>query len=98
MSDLDVSKSSVTNGKATTSLILGVISILLVFVPFLGLILGVIGLILGIIGLIDIKDSKQVGKKLAISGIVCSSLGILLPLVLAVIAYLALTNVAATLS
>ncbi|AIF42880.1 DUF4190 domain-containing protein [Virgibacillus sp. SK37] len=92
MSSLEVSKRSMTNSKATASLILGVISIVLLIIPFAGLILAVVGLTLGIIGWREIKRLKQEGKKIAISGIVCSSLGILLPMISSIIASVALFN------
>jgi len=92
MRNLGVMK-NVTNGKATASLILGVISIVLVFIPFAGFILGIIGLIIGIKGIREIKHLNQEGKKTAISGIICSSLGILLPIILAIIGYMAYMNV-----
>ncbi|WP_164669669.1 hypothetical protein [Virgibacillus doumboii] len=47
MSNVEVSESSVTNGKATASLIIGVFSIAFVIIPFIGLILGIVGLTLG---------------------------------------------------
>lgn len=91
MNNLGVIK-NVTNTKATASLIIGIISIALVFIPFAGFILGVIGLIIGIIGIREINHYNQEGKKNAISGVVFSSLGILLPISLAIIGYLSYTN------
>lgn len=89
---------SVTNSKATASLVIGAISIALTLVPIVGLILGVIGLFLGIIGLKEIKHLKQKGKNLAVSGIVCSCLGILFPIVLAIVGYIAYMGVTSTIS
>ncbi|HLR52632.1 MAG TPA: DUF4190 domain-containing protein, partial [Candidatus Avamphibacillus sp.] len=74
-----------TNGKAKTSLILGIISVFLWILPFIGSIPGVIGLVLGIIGLNEIAKQKQRGKKTAIFGVACSILGILSPFILAII-------------
>lgn len=96
MSDIGVSGNNVTNIKATTSLIIGVLSIVFVIIPFIGFILGLAGLIVGIIGLREMKRLNQAGKKTAVSGIVCSSLGILLPIILAVIGYIAFMNVDST--
>ncbi|TRM11729.1 DUF4190 domain-containing protein [Lentibacillus cibarius] len=93
MSSPEIANGNVTNGKATASLILGVISIVLSIVPLGGLILGIIGLIIGVIGLREIKRFKQGNKKIALSGIVCSSLGILLPIVLSVVGYMAYMTV-----
>jgi len=89
VSNFDVTKNNVTNGKAITSLVLGIISIISAIIPFLGLILGVVGLIFGILGLQEVKRLGQGGKNISVSGIVCSSVGILLPIILAVIGYLA---------
>jgi hypothetical protein len=71
------------NGKAISSLILGVLSIILFFC--VGIILGVIGLILGIIALKEINRVKQEGRKLAITGIVCSVIGIIIPILLMIL-------------
>ena len=67
--------------------LLGVCSIILI--SFMGgFVLGIIGLILGIIGLSEIKRLNQEGKLIVIFGIVCSSLSILLPILLANLVYL----------
>jgi uncharacterized membrane protein len=68
MNHPEMARDSVTNGKATASLILGVISIVLTLVPLGGLILGIVGLILGILGLKEIKRSEQAGKSLQYPG------------------------------
>lgn len=80
------------NGKAVASLILGILSIVTIIFVGLGIILGIIGLILGIIGLREIKRFKQEGRKMAITGIICSSLGIILPIILTVISAMAYMN------
>lgn len=74
------------NKKAITSFILGILSVIL----FLGtgFILGVIGLIFGIFGLKKVNRTKQKGRKFAITGIVCSSLGITFQLIVVVFALL----------
>lgn len=74
-------ENSVTNGKAITSLILGILSMLFAILGLVGLILSIIGLICGILGLREIKNLKQKGHKLAVSGMVCSVLGIILQIV-----------------
>lgn len=71
---------SVNNNKAIASLILGILSIILFFC--IGLILGVIGLILGIVALKEIKRLKQEGRKMAITGIICSVIGVVIPILL----------------
>ncbi|WP_239614616.1 DUF4190 domain-containing protein [Cohnella mopanensis] len=73
------------NRKAVISLVLGVLSIALYF--SVGLILGVIGLIIGIVALKEIRVNEQSGRKTTITGIVCSSLGIIIPILLMTILY-----------
>jgi hypothetical protein len=64
-----------TNGMAVASLVLGVLSILFVWIPFVGLIswvLAPIGLVLGLVAL-----GKPSGRGLAIAGAICSGIGLL---------------------
>ncbi|KAB2951511.1 DUF4190 domain-containing protein [Heliorestis acidaminivorans] len=84
--------SDMTNGKAIASLVLGIFSILSAILVSIGLILGVVGLILGILGLQEIKRLEQKGKNIAIAGIVCSSIGALLPILAVIFAYTAYLN------
>lgn len=90
------SRSTITNHKAIASLILGVIAILLSLIPLAGIIIGILGIILGIIGIGEIKRLKQAGKKIAVFGIVCSSIGILLPIIAAIIGYIVFMNIEST--
>lgn len=76
------------NGKAIAAIILGIVSTLTVIFVGLGIILGTIGLILGIIGLKEINRTKQEGRKMAITGIVLSSIGIVLPIILIAISFM----------
>jgi hypothetical protein len=65
----------ITNGKALGTLILGIISILgLIFIKE-GTLLSIAGLLLGIISLKEIKQYKQIGRKLALVGIVFNLIG-----------------------
>jgi hypothetical protein len=80
-----ISERKVLNRKAVNSLILGVLSIALFFC--VGFILGVIGLVIGIKALKEIKLNEQPGRNTAITGIVCSCLGIVIPIVLMTILY-----------
>ncbi|MCM3440211.1 DUF4190 domain-containing protein [Metabacillus halosaccharovorans] len=59
----------------------------------MGIILGVIGLILGIIGFNEIKRFGQEGRKMAITGIICSCIGILITIVFVVISVLLFMSV-----
>ena len=64
-----------TNGKALGTLILGIISILgLIFIKE-GTHLSIAGLLLGIISLKEIKQFKQMGRKLALVGIAFNLIG-----------------------
>lgn len=73
---------SAPKGLAITSLILGILSFLSGWV-ILGGILGIVGLVLGIVALRKTKTGGG-GKGLAITGIVFSSLGILISLAMLV--------------
>ncbi|WP_431802253.1 DUF4190 domain-containing protein [Halobacillus andaensis] len=89
LSHLEASASSTTNGKAVASLVLGILSIVTMIIMVVGLILGAVGLVLGILGLKEIKRLGQEGKKMAVAGIICSSFGIVLPILLSVVTFVA---------
>jgi uncharacterized membrane protein len=80
------------NGKAITSLVLGILSLATIIFTGLGIILGFIGMVLGIIGIKEISRLKQEGRKMAVTGIILSSLGIVLPIFLMVISYMTYSN------
>jgi hypothetical protein len=64
-----------SNGMAVASLVLGILSILFVWIPFIGLvswILAPVGLVLGLVAL-----NKPFGKGMAIAGSICSGVGLL---------------------
>ena len=64
-----------SNGLAVASLVLGILSIVFVWIPFVGLIswiLAPVGLVLGLVAL-----SKPFGRGMAIAGTVCSGVGLL---------------------
>lgn len=64
-----------SNGLAVASLVLGILSIVFVWIPFVGLIswiLAPVGLVLGLVAL-----SKPYGRGMAIAGTVCSGVGLL---------------------
>jgi len=63
------------NGLATASLVLGILSLVTVWIPFFGMIawiLAPLGLIFGLVAL-----NKPIGRGMAIAGAVCSGLGLL---------------------
>jgi len=77
---------SETNNKSVASLILGILSILL---PLIGIVTGVIGIFFSKYATKEILETKESGKGLATSGLICSVVGIVIQLllVLTIIAY-----------
>ncbi|PTL40144.1 DUF4190 domain-containing protein [Alkalicoccus saliphilus] len=81
------------NIKAVVSLVIGIISILFTFlIGIFGLPLAAAGLVIGILALRDIKRNNQPGRGTAVAGIVCSSIGILLPVIFIVLAFTVFQN------
>jgi hypothetical protein len=68
-----------TSGMAVAGFVLGLLSLLLLWVPFLGLLLGILGLVFSGTGLSAIRRSGGTlgGKGLAVAGLVLSILGVL---------------------
>lgn len=66
-----------TNGLAIAALVLGIASIVLGWMPVIGQLVAIFGLALGITALAHIKGSEEQGKGMAIAGIITSSLGLL---------------------
>jgi hypothetical protein len=71
------------NGKATTGLVLGILSILLFWTTFIDAIFIIAGLIFAILGLTDSRVRRS-GRGTAIAGIVCAALGAVLAVVFTV--------------
>lgn len=69
-----------SNGLAIASLVLGIASICLSCTVYFSFITGIVGIILGIISVVR----QNPGKKMAIAGIICSAVGILLTIFLLV--------------
>ncbi|MEO2074101.1 MAG: DUF4190 domain-containing protein [Bacillus sp. (in: firmicutes)] len=78
-----------TNNKSIAALTLGILSILL---PYIGLILGIIGLVLSSKSIKEINHSNENGRGLAISGKVCSIVGISLHGLLILLMILAISS------
>ena len=80
---------------AVTSLVLGILAILLSILLFwafyIAFILGVIGLIMGIVSIAQHRE----GKGLAVAGIITSSIGLLISLVIGFLIILGLAMMAA---
>ncbi len=82
-----------TNGLAIAALVLGIVSVLIVWIPFVGLfgtLLAIVGLVLGILAL-----RRAGGKGLAIGGIVTSGISLVITL-LYLLLFGALVGAAAT--
>lgn len=65
-----------TNGLAIASLVLGIVSILIVWIPivgFLGAIMAVVGLVLGLLAL-----RQPEGSAMAIGGVVCAGVSLVI--------------------
>ncbi|MCE7794454.1 DUF4190 domain-containing protein [Salipaludibacillus sp. CUR1] len=75
------------NLKAVTSMVTGVLSIILFLLPLVGLVLAVSGVGLGILGLKEIKQTGEPGRGFAITGIICGGIGLLIPAILGVLAF-----------
>ncbi len=68
---------SKVNGKAVASLSLGILSIL---IPVLGVLLGIVGIVFSKKAQSEIKLSNEDGRVLAISGMICSIVGLVIQL------------------
>lgn len=79
-----------TNGKSITSLVLGVLSIV---VPYIGFLLGIVAIVFASLSFKELKRTGEQGKGLSIAGLVCGIVGtaiygiILFILVLAIIMF-----------
>lgn len=82
----------VTNSKAIITLTLGILSLL---VPFLGLILGIVGVVYFNIAKKEIAMTGEGGMGFAVSGMICSLVGIFLQIImlLGIIAFTSLIPV-----
>lgn len=71
-------KSGERSGRATASMVLGIISIPAALAPIIGLIIGVIGLTLGLTARSDIDRRGLTNRGQAVAGIWLSSIGLFL--------------------
>ncbi|MEK4091903.1 DUF4190 domain-containing protein [Viridibacillus sp. FSL H8-0110] len=78
-----------TNSKSIASLALGILSI---FIPFVGLIFGIIGIILSSKSMKEIDQTSEKGKGLAISGKICSIVGICVQILLVLLIVLSIAS------
>ncbi|WP_010096951.1 DUF4190 domain-containing protein [Ornithinibacillus scapharcae] len=81
-----------TNTKSVISLTIGILSIL---IPIFGLIPGIIGVIVSRKAAMEIKQTNEDGRGLVTSGLICSSLGIIIQIlaVIGLVAYYSVTTV-----
>jgi hypothetical protein len=92
MTDIDRGAPAPTNGMAIASLVLGIVSVLIVWIPvvgILGTVMALIGLVLGILSLRRLE-----GRGLAIGGIVCAGVSLVIT-ALYLMAFLAVIAAAA---
>lgn len=76
MTDHDRGAPAPANGMAIASLVLGIVSVLIVWIPIVGVlgsVMALIGLVLGILAL-----RRDGGRGLAIGGIVCSGVSLVI--------------------
>jgi hypothetical protein len=69
-----------TSGRATTSLILGILSIPVSIIPLLAWVLGVVAIVLGTTARGEIRRTGIGGNGRAMAGIICGVIGIVLGL------------------
>ncbi|MFZ3579569.1 DUF4190 domain-containing protein [Virgibacillus sp. DJP39] len=81
-----------TNSNSAISLTVGILSIL---IPVVGLVLGVIGVVVSRKAIKEIEKTNENGRGLATSGLICSSVGIIIQIfaLLGIIAYYSITTV-----
>ena len=81
-----------TNSKSVAALTLGILSIV---IPYVGLVLGIIGLVISSKAKKEIAITNEGGSGLAIAGLICSIVGIIVQLfiVFAFMAYFTLVGV-----
>lgn len=78
-----------TNNKSIAALTLGVLSIIL---PYIGLILGIIGIVISSKSIGELDQSNERGRGLAVSGKVCSIVGVCIQTVLILLMILGLAT------
>lgn len=86
-----MSEKQLTNNKAITALTLGILAIV---IPAIGLFCAIAGIYYYRGSMKEIKTKDEVGMNVAIAGLVCSIVGIIIQLlyILLIIAYFAVTS------
>ena len=77
-----------TSGKAIASLVTGILSLPGICCWPLGLVLGIVGIVLGVLGRKEIEGSmgQQKGAGLALAGMICGAISIVLIVVVLILA------------
>ncbi len=83
------SSQTVTNGKAITALVLGILSVM---IPYVGFILGILAIIFAKMSFTELKKRNDGGKGLAVAGLVCGIVGTVLYGLILLVAILAFVN------
>ncbi|MFN3167232.1 MAG: DUF4190 domain-containing protein [Phycisphaeraceae bacterium] len=80
----------VTNGKAVTALVMGILSITLIMCCFVSPVLGIIGLIFGSLALKETSTGNfsSGSRGMAIAGLICSGIGALVSTLFLMLAFL----------
>ncbi|MCX7658332.1 MAG: DUF4190 domain-containing protein [Oscillospiraceae bacterium] len=81
-------KPPVKSGLSIASMVLGILSILFFCIPYISIPLAIVGLVLGIISLVK----KQGGKGMAIAGVICSAIGLLIGIIVIIMAIAAISS------
>ncbi|WP_444684417.1 DUF4190 domain-containing protein [Alkalicoccus luteus] len=76
-----------TNSRALMALIFGILSIVLFLLPIGGIIFALLGIVLGFIGRRETRANLEKGSGLALAGIICGIIGLLIPAAMAVLAF-----------
>lgn len=63
------------NNKAIVGMVLGIVGL---FIPVIGLALGIIGIVFSALALKEIREFKQIGKGIAISGLATSIVAVVI--------------------
>ncbi|WP_368505115.1 DUF4190 domain-containing protein [Alkalihalophilus sp. As8PL] len=81
----------VLNTKAVISLVLGCVSLLLILLTLIGLVIAIIGFFVSYVSLKEIHKTNQQGYGLAVAGLTCNTLAIIIPLLMLIVSLLFFT-------
>lgn len=80
------SDNKTTSGMSVTAMILGIVGLVFVWAPFIGFICSILGIIFGGVGISQTKKNPNLsGRGMAIAGLVCGILGIVIWVILAAV-------------